>query len=71
VDDIGLENHAESRELLKFDPKVTPNPTLSDSERHLLYLFLQLPEREQQKLIEVLDADQRDKLDRPIRDRRV
>ena len=28
MDDIGLENHAESRELLKFEPKVTPNPTL-------------------------------------------
>jgi len=26
--DIGLENSAETREMLKFDPKVTPNPTL-------------------------------------------
>jgi len=25
---IGLENHTESRELLRFTPSVTPNPTL-------------------------------------------
>jgi hypothetical protein len=28
VDDIGLENSAETRELSIFDPKATPNPTL-------------------------------------------
>jgi hypothetical protein len=28
VDDIGLENHAETREISIFDPKATPNPTL-------------------------------------------
>jgi len=28
VDDIGLENHAETREFSIFDPKATPNPTL-------------------------------------------
>jgi len=26
--DIGLENHAETREISFFDPKATPNPTL-------------------------------------------
>ena len=28
VDDIGLENSAETRGISLFDPKVTPNPTL-------------------------------------------
>jgi len=28
VDDIGLENSAETRGISIFDPKATPNPTL-------------------------------------------
>ena len=59
MDDIGLENSDESLELSKFDPKVTPSPTLSSCEQLLLSLFRQLPELEQQRLMEALDANQR------------
>ena len=57
--DIGLENQAEPRGKSTYGKKLTPNPTLSDSEQRLLSLFDQLPKYEQHRLIEELKANKR------------
>lgn len=43
VDDIGLENNAETRELCTFDPKVTPNPTPCFQDKELAEVVAQWP----------------------------
>ena len=55
----GLENRAETRGKQPTGEKLTPNPTLSESERRLLSLFRQLPEQERTRLIEELEVSQR------------
>ena len=59
MDDIGLENCAETKGKVSSHQKLTPNPTPSKSEQRLLNLFRQLPEVEQRRLIEELEQLQR------------
>ena len=55
----GLENLADSRGKQATGQKLTPNPTLSESEHRLLSLFRQQPEQEQHRLIKKLEASHR------------
>ena len=59
VDDIGLENSAETRRKRGTAGKATRKATRSASEQRLLSLFQQLPEHEQHRLIEELEASHR------------
>ena len=43
MDDIGLENQPETRELCTFDPKATPNPTPSFKDDKLTQIVAQWP----------------------------
>ena len=56
MDDIGLENSAETRGKGPTGEKLTPNPTLSKFEQRLLDLYRQLPANEQHRLFEQLEA---------------
>ena len=56
VDDIGLENSAETRGKGSAREKLTPNPTPSKFEQRLLDLYRQLPANEQHRLLEQLEA---------------